>query len=69
MKKMFRLTENHTTCRTEISAGLTTFFAMAYIIFLNPVFLSSTGMDASGILVATLPVRRPGLLFVRIFQQ
>lgn len=53
MKKMFRLTENHTTCRTEISAGLTTFFAMAYIIFLNPVFLSSTGMDASGILVAT----------------
>ena len=29
MKKMFRLTENHTTCRTEISAGLTTFFAMA----------------------------------------
>ena len=53
MKKMFRLTENHTTCRTEISAGLTTFFAMAYIIFLNPVFLSSIGMDASGILVAT----------------
>ncbi len=53
MKKMFRLTEIHTTCRTEISAGLTTFFAMAYIIFLNPVFLSSTGMDASGILVAT----------------
>lgn len=53
MKKMFRLTESHTTCRTEISAGLTTFFAMAYIIFLNPVFLSSTGMDASGILVAT----------------
>ena len=53
MKKMIRLTENHTTCRTEISAGLTTFFAMAYIIFLNPVFLSSTGMDASGILVAT----------------
>ena len=44
MKKMFRLTENHTACRTEISAGLTTFFAMAYIIFLNPVFLSSTGM-------------------------
>lgn len=53
MKKIFKLTEHHTTVRTEITAGLTTFFAMAYIIFLNPVFLSSTGMDPDGVLAAT----------------
>ena len=41
MKKLFKLEENHTTVRQEVRAGLTTFFAMAYIIFLNPVFLSS----------------------------
>lgn len=36
MEKFFRLKENDTTLKTEIIAGLTTFFAMAYIIFVNP---------------------------------
>lgn len=52
MRKGFQLKENQTTIRTEVGAGLTTFLAMAYIIFLNPVFLSSTGMDADGVLVS-----------------
>lgn len=53
MEKFFRLQENGTTFGTEIRAGLTTFVAMAYIIFLNPVFLSQTGMESTGVLVAT----------------
>ena len=53
MKKLFKLTEHDTTIRRELAAGLTTFCAMAYIIFLNPVFLSATGMHADGVLVAT----------------
>ena len=36
MEKFFKLKENNTTVRTEIAAGLTTFFALAYIIFVNP---------------------------------
>lgn len=32
MEKFFHLKENGTTVSTEILAGLTTFFAMAYII-------------------------------------
>ena len=36
MDKFFKLKENNTTVRTEIAAGLTTFFAMAYIVFVNP---------------------------------
>ncbi|MBD5534973.1 MAG: NCS2 family permease [Lachnospiraceae bacterium] len=36
MEKFFKLKENNTTVRTEIAAGLTTFFAMAYIVFVNP---------------------------------
>ena len=36
MEKLFHLKENGTNIRTEIVAGLTTFFTMAYIIFLNP---------------------------------
>ena len=46
MEKIFKLHAHQTTIRTEVNAGLTTFFAMAYIIFLNPVFLSATGMPS-----------------------
>ena len=53
MEKIFHLKENGTTVRTELSAGITTFFAMAYIIFVNPVFLSATGMSAEGAMIAT----------------
>lgn len=53
MNQFFKLKEHNTTVSTEIRAGLTTFFAMAYIIFVNPVFLSVTGMDADGAMIAT----------------
>ena len=36
MERFFKLKEHGTTVKTEIIAGLTTFFAMAYIIFVNP---------------------------------
>ena len=39
--------------RSEIVGGVTTFFAMAYIIFVNPQMLSQTGMDANGVMLAT----------------
>lgn len=43
MDKFFRLKENNTTVRTEIAAGLTTFFAMAYIVFVNPNQVAAEG--------------------------
>ena len=49
MEKIFKLQQNGTTVATEIRAGLTTFVAMAYIIVLNPVFLSATGMRSGRI--------------------
>ena len=42
MEKFFHLKENGTTVSTEVMAGLTTFFAMSYIIIVNPQILSST---------------------------
>lgn len=53
MKNLFQLQTHGTTVAREIRVGLTTFFAMAYIIFVNPVFLSATGMDADGAMIAT----------------
>ncbi|MGN6142961.1 MAG: NCS2 family permease [Mesorhizobium sp.] len=53
LDKFFRLSENGTTVRTELVAGLTTFLTMSYIIFVNPDILSSTGMDRNAVFVAT----------------
>lgn len=53
LERFFKLKEHGTTVKTEIIAGLTTFFAMAYIIFVNPSYLSQAGMDYTSVLVAT----------------
>ena len=46
LEKVFNLSENKTTVKTEVVAGLTTFMTMAYIIALNPNLL--TGFGAAG---------------------
>ena len=53
MDKLFKLNEHKTNVRTEVIAGVTTFFAMAYIIFVNPNYLSLAGMDPTAVMVAT----------------
>ena len=53
MEKLFKLKEHGTTVKTEIIGGLTTFFAMAYIIFVNPSFLTTAGMDQTAVMLAT----------------
>ena len=53
MDKFFKISERGSNVRSEIVGGVTTFFAMAYIIFVNPGMLSQTGMDYSGVLLAT----------------
>lgn len=54
LNKIFKLKANKTTIVTELIAGLTTFMAMSYIIFINPVILSETGMDYNSVYVATI---------------
>ena len=53
MRKFFSLKENGTDVRTEILAGLTTFMTMAYILSLNPSFLSAAGMEWGRVFTAT----------------
>ena len=54
MEKFFKLKENGTTVSREIIAGLTTFFAMAYIIVVNPGVLSASGMEWGAVFLATI---------------
>ena len=53
LERLFNLSENKTTFRTEVLAGITTFLAMSYIIIVNPMILSATGMDHGAVFVAT----------------
>ncbi len=54
LEKIFKLKENKTNVSTELIAGLTTFIAMSYIIFINPQILSTTGMDYNAVYIATI---------------
>jgi AGZA family xanthine/uracil permease-like MFS transporter len=53
LERLFHLTANKTNVRTEVVAGVTTFMAMAYIIFLNPAILADAGMPFDAVLFAT----------------
>jgi len=59
LERLFKLSENQTTARTEILAGITTFLTMAYILVVQPAVLSGsmfgmqTGMDFGAVMTAT----------------
>jgi adenine/guanine/hypoxanthine permease len=53
LERVFRLSENQTTARRELLAGLTTFMTMAYVVVVNPRILSEAGMPIDGVLFAT----------------
>lgn len=64
MEKFFKLKENGTNVRTELMAGLTTFFAMAYILFVNPNILSQSGMEWGAVFLATIIASVVGTLIM-----
>ena len=53
LEQIFKLQHNHTTIKKEFLAGFTTFITMAYIIFVNPQMMASSGMDQGAIFVGT----------------
>ncbi|RGI30741.1 NCS2 family permease [Melissococcus sp. OM08-11BH] len=67
MEKFFKLKENNTTVSTEIMAGVTTFFAMSYILFVNPTILSLSGMPFQAVFLATIIASAIGTLVMGLF--
>ncbi len=67
LEKIFGLKKNGTTVKTEVIAGLTTFFTMAYIIFVNPSMLSMTGMSHQGVFMATIIASIVGTLVMGFY--
>ena len=67
LDKFFKLEELGTNVRTEFTAGLTTFLAMAYILFVNPDVLSASGMDKDAVYVATALAAVIGTLVMGLY--
>jgi len=53
LERVFSLKEHNTSAAREVIAGLTTFAAMAYILAVNPLILSQTGIDKGALVTAT----------------
>jgi AGZA family xanthine/uracil permease-like MFS transporter len=56
VSRFFGFQERQTTVKVEVTAGVTTFLTMAYIIFVNPAILSDAGMDKHALIIATCVV-------------
>ena len=53
LEKIFHLESHNTSVKQEFLAGFTTFITMAYIIFVNPQMMASSGMDQGASFVGT----------------
>jgi len=64
IERLFGLKEQGTTPGREITAGLTTFMTMSYIIFVQPAVLGAAGMDPGAVMVATCLASAVGTLLM-----
>lgn len=67
LENLFKLKERKTDVRTEVIAGFTTFITMAYIIFVNPTILSTTGLDKQAVFFATCIGAAVGTLIMALY--
>lgn len=67
MEKLFKLKQLGTNVRTEITAGITTFFTMSYIIVVNPAILSAAGVPFEQVFIATILAAVIGTTIMALF--
>lgn len=67
IEKVFKLSAEGSTIKTEVVAGITTFMTMAYILAVNPFILSKTGMDAGAVFTATVLSAVIGTLVMALY--
>ncbi len=64
LERLFHIRELGSTPGREALGGLTTFLTMAYILAVNPVFLTAAGMPLEGAIVATALAAALGTLLM-----
>ena len=67
LEKLFALKEKGSNVKTELIAGITTFFTMVYIVFVNPSILGIAGMDTQVVFVTTCLIAAFGTIAMGLF--
>ena len=67
MLKFFELDENKTSVKQELNAGITTFLAMIYIVPVNAIIMSDTGMPYEALVTATALITILATLFNGVY--
>ena len=67
LEKLFAFNPKETTVRTEITAGITTFLTMAYILAVNPNILGETGMDKGALFTTTVLMSAFPTIFMALY--
>ncbi len=65
--KLFGFNPKETTVKTEITAGITTFLTMAYILAVNPSILGETGMDRGALFTTTVLMSALPTIFMALY--
>ena len=67
LDRFFKLSEKNTTVKTELLAGLTTFIALDYIIFVNPNILSEAGIPKEAAIASTIWIAALSTMVMGVF--
>ncbi|GAA0110006.1 NCS2 family permease [Clostridium tertium] len=67
LEKIFKFQERNTNARIEITAGITTFMTMAYILVLQPMFMGAAGMEVGAVTVVTAILSAIFSIFMGIY--
>ena len=55
LDKVFQISTSGSSVRTEVLSGITTYMTMSYIVVVNPIILSTTGMNPGAVLFVDHP--------------
>lgn len=67
VERFFKVREKGSTVRTELLAGMTTFIAMAYILFVNPNILADAGIPKEAAIASTIWIAALASLAMGVF--
>ena len=67
IERYFKVREKGSSVRTELLAGLTTFIAMAYILFVNPNILADAGIPKDAAIASTIWIAALASLAMGVF--
>ena len=67
IERYFKIREKGSSVRTELIAGLTTFIAMAYILFVNPNILADAGIPKDAAIASTIWIAALASMAIGVF--